>query len=89
MPADLILENGCVDDAEALDAKYTELRVDDACLGRSANTCSGCLQEFTNELVQGQKLGEGGGMEGGGIEGREGIRWQERTGWTAALQGFG
>ena len=70
MPADLVWENGCVDDAEAFDAKYAELRVNDACLDRSANTCGGCLQEFINELVQGQKPGEGGG-----IEGREVIRW--------------
>ena len=45
VPADLVWENGCVDDAEALDAEYTELRVDDARLWRSANTCCGRLQE--------------------------------------------
>jgi hypothetical protein len=42
--ADLVWEYGRVHDAEALDAEYTELRVDDARLGGSANTCGGRLQ---------------------------------------------
>ena len=83
VPADLVYEYECVDDAEAFDAEYTELRVDDARFRRSSNTCGRRLQEFTDELVRRQKLGEGRGMEG---KGRRGIRRQGRTGWNAALQ---
>ena len=68
---------------EVFPDEYTELRVDDARLGRSSNTCGRRLQEFTDELVRRQKLGEGSGMKG---KGRRGIRRQGSTGWNEALQ---
>lgn len=46
MAADLVWKYGCVDYAEALDTEHAEVRVDDAGLGRSANTCGGRLQKL-------------------------------------------
>jgi hypothetical protein len=59
VPADLVREHGRVNDAEALDAEYTEMRIDDTRLGRSANTCGGRLQEFADELVREHKRRRG------------------------------
>ena len=69
VPADLVWEHGRVDDTEALDAEYTEMRVDDARLRRSTNTCRGCLQELTDQLVRGHK--RKGGNKPAGTHGVE------------------
>lgn len=82
MPTDLVWEHGCVGNAEALDAKHAELRVDDTGLRRSANTCGGRLQNLAVSSYEEQNRSGGKGAVG-----RQGeIRRPGRTGWNAPLQ---
>jgi hypothetical protein len=37
MAADLVREDGCVDDAQALDAEHAQARVNDTSIGRGAD----------------------------------------------------
>ena len=60
MPADLVWEHGCINNAEALDTEHTEVRVNNARLGRSTNTCCRSLQNLAvSSYEEGQKSGRG------------------------------
>lgn len=59
MTADLVRKYGCVDYAEALDTEHAEMRVDDASLGRSANTCGGRLQKLAVSSYGNRSGGKG------------------------------
>lgn len=74
VPADLVWEHGCINDAEALDAEHAEMRVNDARFGRSADTCSGRLQKISRKFVRGFKWGEGGGRKGIKTAGTYGVK---------------